>query len=230
MPSFAVTCTMLTILTFSFAISFSNLISIDLPGLFRSDGSLGGLVRNDTFILSGSDYSVNRTIIVAEDGHLVIGPNTTLSFASGRGILVGGSGKLSIDGPSLLDSSEAPGNWFGILLRNFNNTSIRGAVIRHAENGVRSSSTGDLAIEDTAIESASSDGILLESTSTSSVMLSNLRIESPGSDGIYAANFRGTFNMTNSSIDGGYWGIYSTYASSISLMDNRLEGQAEKKN
>jgi len=202
----------------------SELISIELPGLFRSDGSVGGLVRNGTFVLSNAEYVANTTIIIAEGGHLTIGPNANISFASGRGILVGDSGKLSVDGPALLDASNALESWVGILLKTSNDTQIRGAIIRNAENGIKSSSPGLVNVEDTLIESASSDGIVLEGGySTASVVLSNVQIDNPGSDAIYASSFRGSFTMSNSTVIGGYWGVYAYYTSSITLIDNVLE-------
>lgn len=186
---------------------------------------MGGLIRNETLTLSTGNYMANATIIIAGGGCLIIGANSNINFAPGRGILVSGSGKLTIEGPSLLDTPNPQAPWAGIVLGNSNRTVISNTLINNTEIGVRvrscssceedsNSSPPFLSIKNSKIEKASSDGIRLEIT-TSTVMLSNVHIESPGQHGLYAASFQGNLIVTDSTISSTNYALYSDYASEV---------------
>ena len=196
----------------------SELISVDLPGLFRSDGTIGGLIRNGTLILSNGEYMANTTIIITGGGSLVVGPNANITFAPDRGILVSSSGKFSVDGPSLLDSSNPPESWVGILLKNSNETYIRDAMIRNVENGVKSSSTGALVMINSTILN-SYHGVF---SSTGALVMINSTILN-AYHGVKSSS-TGALVMINSTILNAKYGVRSNYASNITLIDNVFEG------
>ena len=198
----------------------SELISVDLPGLFRSDGTIGGLIRNGTLILSNGEYMANTTIIITGGGSLVVGPNANITFAPDRGILVSSSGKFSVDGPSLLDSSNPPESWVGILLKNSNETYIRDAMIRNVENGVKSSSTGALVMINSTILNAKYG---VRSNYASNITLI---------DNVFEGNYRAVYidranyaTIEKNKMTCKYQCLYLySYYSSVSVNDNIIGG------
>ncbi|XP_072042918.1 uncharacterized protein [Amphiura filiformis] len=76
----------------------SNVVSDDSPRenlAFQRNNIIGGVV-NETFYLSGTDYTTDRDIIVPDDGQLVIQPGVTIHFAPYTSLFV--KGKLVAEG------------------------------------------------------------------------------------------------------------------------------------
>lgn len=202
----------------------SDQISVDIPGLFRSDGSIGGLVRNETSVLSDGEYFANANIIISDGASLVIGDNSNITFTPDRGIIVKNTGKLTIDAndaPAMMSSSSPSEDWAGIHIRNVNETYINGALITMAEVGVDMTSTGSITIHNSFIN-VTSDGIRLEDNSrTSALDVSHVYIDSDNY-GINAYNYRGFISIHNSTMTNRY-GLRSRYAEAVELIDNVLE-------
>lgn len=165
-------------------VCFSDQILVQLPSLFRSDGSIGGIICNESMILRNATYVANATIFVVEGGSLKIGRNCTVLFAPGCGIIVKEYGQLTIEGPAVLASSTAGEVWDGIRLENSSETMITNGVIIDAFIGLRSRSMGALNIDHTTFEGIFSDAIKLESSSTSFLNLSSVFFDCPGGSGV----------------------------------------------
>ena len=203
---------------------YSDSISAEVPGLFRSDGSLGGLVNSDdSFVLLDATYIANASILILGGGTLKIGPNATIEFANGCSLVVKDDGKLSIDSSVLKHQTDSV--WGGIILENSNKTSINDSALIGASIGVKVKSYGNLHIYHSTIKDMTSNAVNIGSSSDqSTIVLSNVHIDHTGG-GVYAKNFRGLLSLSNSTLvnvsqHGVYYG--SSYKGHIELRDNDI--------
>ncbi len=183
---------------------------MQLPGLFRSDGSIGGIV-NETTVLSNTEYIANASIYILGGGSLTIGPNATIKFAVGCSVIVRDGGMLNVDGPVALEPQTGL-VWGGIILDTSNQTSINDTLITGASVGMQIKSSGDVLISHSIVKDTTSRALYVESSSASDqvVTLSDVHIDSPGSDAIYASSFQGSLALFNSTItNASGYGIYS---------------------
>ena len=202
----------------------SEQIPVNLPGLFMSDGSIGGLVRNKSFTLTGRHFIANMSIVIIDGGSLEIGANSTISFASSRAIVVKSSGKLDIAGPTTLRAKDAK-FWNGIHIQTSNTTAIDGSFIRDASAGITTTpqSSGLLSIYNAEFENVLV-GLKLESNSPlAAVSLTLVKISSSSGSGIDASLFRGRLNMTNSTVSSDRYGLISHYGDDLVLVDNVID-------
>lgn len=182
---------------------------MQLPGLFRSDGSIGGIV-NETIVLSDSEYIANAGIYILDGGSLTIGPNAKILFASDCSVIVRDGGVLSVDGPVALEP-QAGVVWGGIILDTANQTSISDALILGSSVGVHAKSSGNVSISHSALKDITSRAVYVEASSASDqvITLSNVHIDSPEGDAINAPSFSGSLTFFNSSItNASGYGIY----------------------
>ena len=214
----------------AFILSYSDSISAEVPGLFRSDGSLGGLIHyDDSFVLLDAAYVANASILILDGGMLEIGPNATIEFANGCSLVVKDGGKLTI-GSSVL-KPQTGSVWGGIILENTNKTSISDSELIGASIGVKVKSNGNLHIYSSTIKDMTSSAVNIESSSDqSTIVLSNVRMDHTGS-GVYAQNFQGLLSLSNSTlVNVSQYGVYAYgYSSSwyyrkgrIALKDNDI--------
>ncbi|KAL3790397.1 hypothetical protein ACHAW5_008354 [Stephanodiscus triporus] len=204
----------------------SDLIPVNLPGLFMSDGSIGGVVRNKSLTLAGGHFIANMSIVIIDGGSLEIGPNSTVSFALSRAIVVKNSGKLGIAGPTTLRAKDASKFWNGIHIQTSNDTAINGSFIRDASVGIRTTqqSSGLLSIYNAEFENVLV-GLQLESSSPlAAVSLILVNISSSSGSGIDAGSFQGRLNVTNSTISSNrYHGLISNYGHDLVLVNNSID-------
>lgn len=175
----------------------SDAIEVQLPTLFRSDGSLGGLIEFDqSFVLSNAKFYANASILVL--GNLVLGPNVTIEFADGCSIAVKNGGLLSMYDASLMPQIDS--TFEGIILDTFNETTIDNSSLVGSTNGIHIKSSGDLSIHNTTLSDISSYAVYVDSSSTTQVIaLQDVLIEQTHY-GIYAPSFRGHLSVVDSSI------------------------------
>lgn len=167
----------------------SDEISVDFQGIFRSDGSIGGIVRNESLQLSDdTEYIANASIIIAEGGEVSVGSNTSISFASDCGILVLSSGVITIGASDTVESSQtllkpSISTWKGIILQATNDIIINNVFIEGADVGITHESNGLLSISNSVFEKTTSHSISINSASTT--LISNVNFNIPGGDAIY---------------------------------------------
>jgi hypothetical protein len=189
-----------------------------------SDGSIGGVVRNKSLTLAGGHFIANMSIVIIDGGSLEIGPNSTVSFALSRAIVVKNSGKLDIAGPTTLRAKDASKFWNGIHIQTSNATSINGSFISDASVGIRTTQQSDLlSIYNAEFENVLV-GLQLESNSPlAAVSLTLVNISSSSGSGIDAGSFRGRLNVTNSTISSNRYGLISYYCHDLVLVDNSMD-------
>lgn len=194
---------------------------MDLPSLFRSDGSVGGLASSASSRLSGSTYVANASIIVPKGIHLEIGIDTTIYFAPMRGILVQQGGKLSVLGPVKMKPSQNI-EWAGLILETTNKTILRDVIIDSSHVGIQqiNGGFGSLHIEDTTITRTFTKGI---DAMGSSVDIIRSEISEAGDSGIGINEGVQNFRLLNSTLSNSSSSeLYADYKSraNITLENN----------
>ena len=196
----------------------SDPIEVQLPGLFRSDGSLGGVIQSgESFVLSNSNYAANSSIVILAGGILELTTNLIIEFADDCGIIVERNGKFSMDGAEL--KARTGGEWGGIILESSpdkNETTLRNSSVSGSKYGILVKSSGDVIIENSSFQDIASHAIYIQSSATDQLIaLSNIEVHNSGGNSIYAPSFQGHFTLLNSTIKNpsGY-GAYVSYSSS----------------
>ena len=207
----------------------SDLIDVQLPGVFRSDGSLGGVIQNgESIVLSNSNYIANSSIVILDGGNLELGPNLVIEFADDCSIIVKNSGQLNMDGAEL--KAQIGNEWGGIILEsspNKNETFIKKSVISDSTYGILVKSSGDVTIQHSSFKDIVYRAIYIQTSSNDqSITLSNVTIDNSGGTSIYARPFHGMLKLSNSAItNASGYGVYifdSSYTpnSHVVLEDN----------
>lgn len=178
----------------------SDAIKVQVPGLFQSDGSLGGVISKDeSFVLFNTNFTANSYILVL--GVLKLGPNVTIKFADGCSIVVKEGGELSLDGVEL--NAQTSNGWGGIVLEHSDKAeiAISNSRISGASNGILVKSTGDISIHHSTFRDITSNAIHIQTSAADlSITLSNIFIDRPGRNAIYAQDFQGYLSISSSKI------------------------------
>ncbi|KAL7486589.1 hypothetical protein ACHAW6_012195, partial [Cyclotella cf. meneghiniana] len=178
----------------------SDAIKVQVPGLFQSDGSLGGVISKDeSFVRFNTNFTANSSILVL--GVLKLGPNVTIKFADGCSIVVKEGGELSLDGVEL--NAQTSNGWGGIVLEHSDKAeiAISNSRISGASNGILVKSTGDISIHHSTFRDITSNAIHIQTSAADlSITLSNIFIDRPGRNAIYAQDFQGYLSISSSKI------------------------------
>lgn len=204
---------------------FSGSIAVELPGIFRSDGSLGGIV-NESLTLSHFNYIASAFIIVLNGGSLTIGPNITIEFRDKCSVIVQDGAMLNITNAILKQRNNSI--WGGIILDSTSNqtTTLTNSTLIGASVGVQVKSSGDLNIEHCTFKDMTSRALYLPSVPSSAqvVTLSHVNIEYPGSEAIYAGGFRGYLNLLYVNIEhpGNHAIDADSFSGHLNLLHSRI--------
>ncbi|MCF0215533.1 MAG: hypothetical protein HUK21_03560 [Fibrobacteraceae bacterium] len=149
-------------------------------------GEIHGFLRIDN-----SPYLVTADLIIAPNTSLVVAPGVTLYFAPGTGInvnngklILAGSSSNSVVLQSAIENSEA-GSWKGIFITGENQSEIRKAEIKDAQDGI-AVENGKLNIQGTTIKNTSARGVYIRN---GSVSLSNCKFENNKGVALHADNY-----------------------------------------
>lgn len=127
---------------------------IELPQLFLSDGSIGGILIDGTFTLPPGTYTCSLSLFV-RNATFNLQAGTSIEFAPLRGISVLSTGTLTASGsadlPIRLKNSTAMSSWSGILLGSDVDSTFSHVSIEHSNIGIDHFGIGSLTLDPVSV-------------------------------------------------------------------------------
>ena len=196
---------------------------MNLPSLFRSDGSIGGILLNEIVVLENVTYVANASIIVGSGASIIFKSDSEVSFLSDRGIYVKNGGIFRVDGNTTFISKESDANWYGIVLDTNNDTILQHLMVNGAKNCMKQESDADglISLEYVTFQDCSQDGIRIDSDN-SEVIVTSSQVSNVGGYGIYS-NYMKHLELVNSLVANcSNDAVYLFYAQNVTLLRNTI--------
>lgn len=171
-----------------------------MPSFFRSDGSIGGILRNETIELNSVTYAANASIIVSSGATLNLGSDVDILFThTDSGIQVMDGGVFNVNGPVSLMPKDSDSQWFGIRLDTNNDTSLNNLVIKRGKDCIKQSNDvgGTVFVNNTYLYSCSQAGFHFDSQA-SLLVISNSLVWNAGTYGLFVRQNVQDLHLMNS--------------------------------
>ena len=165
----------------------SGILPVPLPSFFKSDGSVGGLLINETIELHMATHVANSSIIIGSNASLILHNDVEIMFACNRGVYVMNGGTIRVNGNSTFIPKDSNTKWHGIILNTNNHTIIQHLRIKGANYCMKqdSNAVGSISLDHVLFQDCVEDGIRIDSQS-SEVKVANSQVWNVGGYGIYS--------------------------------------------